>query len=372
MEIARMMRRCLWQLPAAAVACAADAAGDTFTRVPRHRAAVPLLAAVLRLAALSAVGLLAGCDDTTAPPSELPAEIAVGAAPTAIAAAADWIAVGEVNFDFGSNTFGPGRVSWLDPDGGDLFRTTAVSVNPQRLLLAGAAGEYLVAVCTGDYGPTGGRLDVMDVATGTLLRSIEIGGQPSAAARGGGDTLWVGSFGESGVAAVDVATGALLRSWRPDAGFEAAALVAAGDGLVAADFDDDMVVELDSAGGVVGAVAVGDGPVALAVDPADPKRIYVVNSLDETAGVVDLRTQQFSRFPGSVGHAPNDIQWHNGALWIVASLSNRVNRVDPDEGTILGSYDLGVNRNPMQVAFSGEHAFVTNLLANTVSVLRLQ
>ena len=326
----------------------------------------------LGLLPLALALLFGACTEATAPPPpELPAEIVVGTGPTGIASVGDWIAAGEVNFDFGTGAFGPGRVSWIDPERGVVVRTTAVGVNPQRLVRAGAAGEFLAAVCTGDYGPRAGRVEVLDVATGALLRSIEVGGQPGAAVSGGGDTLWLGSYGESGVAAVDVATGALLRSWQSDAGFEAAALVRGGRGLVAADFDDDLVLELDGAGAVVGAVAVGDGPVALAADPADPDRIYVVNSLDETAGVVDLRAQTFTRFPDTVGHAPNDIRWQGGELWIVASLSNRVNRLDPAGGTILSGYDLGVNHNPMQIAFYGDHAFVTNLLANSLSVLAL-
>ena len=322
-------------------------------------------------ASMALLPLLIGCRDTITdpPPASPPEEIEVGIAPTAIAAVAGKIAVGEVAFDFGGLTFGPGVVRWIDPSTGAVLGATEVGTNPQVVIAAGAARDRLVAVCTGDYGAIGGELDLLDPDAMAIERTIPLDGQPSAACAGPGDLVYLGSYGDGGVAVVDPIAGQIIRDWDPGAGYEAAAVAARGENLFAVDFDSDLLIHLDSDGVVLDAIAVGDGPIDLVADPRDPDRVYVLHSLEETLGVVSLGGRSFSRFSEPIGRAPNDVQWHDGALWIVASLSNEIQSLDPAGGELLLARHVGVNRNPMQLAFAGGWVFVTNLLSNTVSVL---
>ena len=310
-----------------------------------------------------------GCESGPSGPSTEIGEIAVGPAPTGISPVGDWIAVSEIAFDFGTLEFGEARISWIDPRTDSVQSTTRVGVNPQRVLAVGANRDLLGVICTGDYGPNTGLVQVLQPETGSLIHEIPVGGQPVAAVAGQDDLLFLGSYAQSGIAVVDVWTGTLLQPWDDSAGFDVAALARGGNGIVAVDFDDDLLIDLDETGFVLNVVPVGDGPVALCTDPSDAQRIYILHGLDETIGVVDLGISVFSRFPEPAGHAPNDIQMHEGMLWVVASLSNSVNLWDPADGTSLGAFHLGTNRNPMQIAFWGEQAYVSNLLANTVSVL---
>ena len=236
-------------------------------------------------------------------------------------------------------------------------------------MAAGAARDRLVAVCTGDYGAIGGELDLLDPVAMAVELTIPLDGQPSAACAGPGDLVYLGSYGEGGVAVVDPIAGVIVRDWDPGAGYEAAAVAARDDDLFAVDFDSDLLIHLDSDGVVLDAISVGDGPIDLVADPNDADRVYVLHSLEETLGVVSLGSRSFTRLPAPVGRAPNDVQWHDGALWVVASLSNEIRAFDPAGGELLFSHHVGVNRNPMQLTFSGDWIFVTNLLSNTVSVL---
>ncbi len=318
-----------------------------------------------------ALVLFAACRELPSAAPEAELEIAVGVAPTGVTAVGSKIAVGEVGFDFGTLSFDIGMVRWIDPASARVVGATEVGINPQVVVAAGADRDLLAAICTGDYGAVEGEVAILDPISMRVERRISLSGYPAAACAGPGDLVYVGSFGDQGVAAVDVAAGVVVRDWSPGAGFEAAAVAARGEGVLAADFDSDLLVHLDADGSVLDAIAVGDGPVDLVVDPTDSDRIYVLHTLEETLGIVRLRERSFTRLPRPVGRAPNDVEWHRGLLWVVASLSNLVQSWDPASGELDTAVHLGVNRNPMQLTFFGDSIFVTNLLSNSVSTWTL-
>lgn len=75
----------------------------------------------------------------------------------------------------------------------------------------------------------------------------------------------------------------------------------------------------------------------------------------------------------ATGEQPNVMVRERGSLWILESGNNTLSRYLIDEERFdEGFVDLGNDRGPYDVHIDGERGFVTNLLANTVSVVDLQ
>lgn len=329
----------------------------------------------LALAALT--GLFWGCASPSgSPPGAEHREITVGVGPTAIAAIKGWVLVGEIALDFGNLTYGEGSVAWLDPSSESVVRRSAVGTNPQVIVAAGRSRDKVAVICTGDYAAIPGQIDVLTAIDGTHEHRIELGGTPGSAAAGHSDTLYVGSYSHPGVAIVDVGSGAILEPWSSAAGFHADGLAVANNEVYAVDFGADLLLRLQPDGSVFDAIPVGDGPISVYPDPTDPNRVFVLHSLEETVGAVALDSREFARLGPPTGRAPNHLlapapleDETPHTLWVVSSLSNLLEARSPSNGALVQSFFLGPNRNPMQVCILEKRAWVSNLLANSVSVV---
>ena len=309
-----------------------------------------------------------GCDIVVDPSAWGPREISVGPTPTPIVQTGNELAIGSVDLDFETWAYGTGTITWIDPTLEVVTGSTEVGMNPQAM--SGLDDGNLAVVCTGDYGFTPGVVYVLDGPTHIQLGTIDIGGAPSACAAGDGSILYLGSSVEGGVAMVDCRTMTVERAWDPHAGFSAAGIAALPSGsVVAVDFAQDLLIQVDEYGDILQAITVGDGPVRVAVDPNDENRVYVLHSLGETMGVANLATGTFAEFSTETGIAPNHILWSAEGLWVVSSVSNLLDLRDPITGAVLSSHNVGTNHNPMEVVVTGDKAFVTSFLTNTVTVI---
>lgn len=100
--------------------------------------------------------------------------------------------------------------------------------------------------------------------------------------------------------------------------------------------------------------------------------LYVVNTLAKTLSIVDTVTGAVQNNVLTTGEAPNQVAFLNGTGYIVNSVSNAVQRFNPATNTTLGNIAIGDNTNPWNLLFaSNTKAYVTNLVANTVSALNL-
>ena len=58
-------------------------------------------------------------------------------------------------------------------------------------------------------------------------------------------------------------------------------------------------------------------------------QLFVVNSLDESAGVIDLASGVVNAQAVALGNIPNDIITHDGMLYVTNSGYNNVQEIDP-------------------------------------------
>ena len=100
--------------------------------------------------------------------------------------------------------------------------------------------------------------------------------------------------------------------------------------------------------------------------------LYVVNTLAKTLSVVDTVTGAVNNNVVETGEAPNQVAFQNGIGYVVNSVSNNIQRFNPATHGTVGTIAIGDNTNPWNILFaSSAKAYVTNLVANTVSVIDL-
>lgn len=189
------------------------------------------------------------------------------------------------------NNFGQ-SVSMLDAATGALLRT--VPSTSGAMALDRRAGHLFVS------DPNNVSVEMLDTLHGRVVRSILVGGAPGTIAvdeHNGRAFVTLGCCdGPYVTKEIDTRTGAVLRT------LHAFGQMVAADGATRHVF----VVQTAVAGGawpssgrlstldertgaLVGSVALGEGPSAIAVDSRHG-RIYVANALDDTISVINART----------------------------------------------------------------------------------
>ncbi|MBN3458853.1 YncE family protein [Mycobacterium sp. DSM 3803] len=122
---------------------------------------------------------------------------------------------------------------------------------------------------------------------------------------------------------------------------------------------------------VVGAVAVGTNPVALAVR-AQANRLYVVNSQDASLSVLDIKARTVIR-TAPVGQTPNDIDvsQNSGTVYVANWKDSTISVLDAG-GNLIDT--VGVGEAPYAVAVddSSNRVFVSNSGSNSVSVIDMK
>lgn len=206
----------------------------------------------------------------------------------------------------------PGFIEVFDLDGDSTLTRIAVDLNPQDVVL-GHDG-YLYAVCSGDYFAVFGKLYRIDPAGDTLVDSLAVGGQPAAITTTSQGIAYLAAGGwsksgalpnklnplASGSAAAARGNGGLvytvdLESWQilhgsanplhTNTGAVNVTTVSDSSVMVCC-FQDDIIVEIDSAGQVLTSYSTGDGPTALGKYPVcflrqgDPNGDDLINITD--------------------------------------------------------------------------------------------
>jgi peptide/nickel transport system substrate-binding protein len=109
-----------------------------------------------------------------------------------------------------------------------------------------------------------------------------------------------------------------------------------------ADFDSNLVVEVDAQSGVVRAqVAVGNGPAAIAATPAGDA-VWVVNSRDGTVSRIDTTTAIVTTTI-TVGADPGGIAIGPGGVWVAVSSTSEIVRIDHASDQISGRFPVGAS-----------------------------
>ncbi len=105
-----------------------------------------------------------------------------------------------------------------------------------------------------------------------------------------------------------------------------------------------------------------------------PRTMYVLNNSAETLSKLNLETAVITMDLLTVGQIPNQIAIHDDLLYVINSGTDDIMVVNPrSDRRLLKTIALPEGSNPWFIAFPDETtAYVTNWLANTVSVIDLE
>ena len=165
------------------------------------------------------------------------------------------------------------------------------------------------------------------------VENVVPGGPGAVAARA--DAVWIApSFGL--LTRLDAATGHVARRVDPNGG-PTAIDVGDGDGaLWMTDEGANAVTRVDPSG-LVTPVAVGNGPIGIAVGLGG---VWVADSQDDAIVRIDPTTRAVTAtIP--VGRSPKGVAVGAGSVWVANSGDGTVSRIDPRNGSVRATIPVG-------------------------------
>ncbi len=152
--------------------------------------------------------------------------VEVGAAPWGVAVVGQKVYVCNTNAAFdvasGAMSYGDGTVSVIDSATDTVIKTIDVETNPTEIAVS---GSKVLVQCTGNYADITGKLCIIDSGSDALVNTVDLGATPSSLAVSPNGKVYLTSFG--GLIPVDISSGS---AGAPLADF------GGGSGLA---FDDD-------------------------------------------------------------------------------------------------------------------------------------
>src|SRR5688500_9630225 len=132
----------------------------------------------------------------------------------------------------------------------------------------------------------------------------------------------------------------------------------------------DTVSMIDPAiNAVIKTIAVGNGPVSVAVNPPAP-RLYVANRISGTVSVIDAEINTIvTNITVGIGPTFVAVNPSGTRAYVANKISNTVSVIDTETNTVVANITVG--NAPLCVAISpaGTRAYVANEDSNTVSVI---
>ena len=159
-----------------------------------------------------------------------------------------------------------GILSIINTDVDEITGRVVLGGKPASFTIHGHSKEAFVTQ------PEAGRIDVVDLAARTVIRRLNIGGQPFGIAAGNDSKLFVSDWSSDRVSVIDADTGASLGI--VPVGHSPAHLVITKDGsrLYVANRESNTVSVIDTRKlNVIGEIPVGRGPFALALLSGEEK-----------------------------------------------------------------------------------------------------
>ena len=196
-------------------------------------------------------------------------------------------------------------------------------------------------------------------ATGGVVRSLALPGQPGAAVAADG-SVWVTSPEGNVVFRIDPVTASIMQTI--PVGSDPGAITAAGPDLWVANTLDGTVSRINAAAGrVVQVVAVGPEPTGIT---AGGGSIWVA---DAAASTVSALSPASGRITSTIRltSAPFGAAFGAGSVWVTSPENNTVTRVDPRNGQ--PGQQIPVGAGPTAVTFGLGSVWVANGLDSTVS-----
>jgi len=186
---------------------------------------------------------------------------------TGIASANGKVYASNTNADFSSTpvSYGPGTVTVIDGVSGDSIKSIIVATNPQAV--GRSADGRIHVLCTGNYVDSWGKVLVIDPQTDLVTDTIDIGGSPGGLDVTSEADIGYLSYWGLGLLSYDTGDFHIIH------GFADFLLGKGGSGLVSdaegnvfvSIWEENQVIQLNSAGEVIGSWAVNLDPQALAL-----------------------------------------------------------------------------------------------------------
>lgn len=237
-------------------------------------------------------------------------------------------------------------------------------------------GMDLSAGHTGSAAGMKGRIMVVDAMKGAMIKDLEVPVMNhNAVFSPDGSELWTSQMNDGKVLVLDATTYNIKNTIT--VGMEPAEVTFSADGskaYVANGGSDNVTVINPVTKAIIATIAVGDNPVAAWV--GYDGKMYVDNEDGQTVSVIDVasnsvvQTINLGFMPGSVAH--NILKKE---IWVT----------DPDNGKVHywnwntaqnawlhgGVFDAGAGAHATAFANDGNTAYVTNQLAQSVSVINV-
>ncbi|HEU4599812.1 MAG TPA: protein kinase, partial [Solirubrobacterales bacterium] len=277
------------------------------------RAALWLLAGVAIIVAsigAAVLFLLLGSDDP-----QVSAPIAIGTPPLRLDAGpqAVWV-----------TSERDGTLTRLDPETGEV-------IGRPRDLGVGVAGVAVGGKWTWATNARRGELLRLDPRSGRVLKTIDVPGEPSAIALGGG-RVWLADAGGEGITAVNSEGGIVYRRGLPPQS-PGLRLAWGAQGLWVSIADANGIRRVDPASLLASeSIRVGGGPAGITVAGG---YVWVANSRSGTVSKVDPSLRGVVAVIEVGGH-PGGIDSGTSAVWVANRADDTVSRIDLESGELEG------------------------------------
>ncbi len=211
----------------------------------------------------------------------------VGKSPAGITIIGDKAYIACSGFDWGTYQYDAGRVAVYDIVGDSLRGYIDVDLNPQYMALDRLGRLHVV--CTGDYFSVFGKVNIIDVATDSVIEIIDVGGTPGQISIGPENIAYIAAAGfsmEGYVYSYHALDGTVYHDdGNPiEVDLNCLTVAAYQDSTCLTGSFTNYVNRIDSAGSYLYSYAVGDGPIHVAFNymPGDIDGDFAVNLFDIT------------------------------------------------------------------------------------------
>lgn len=242
----------------------------------------------------------------------------------------------------------------------------------QNHMSIGVPGMDLSAGHSGGMSGMKGRLVVMDAAKGTLIKNIELPMMNhNAVYSPDGKEIWTTQMDSMGTTLIYDANTFTLKN-TIDVGDEPAEITFSADGTkayVCNGMDNTVTIIDPVTKAVIQTVPVGINPVG--AWPSSIGKMFIDNETSGTISVLNVAGNNVSATI-NLGFMPGYAAYHSasGELWVSNPMDGKVAYymdMGGDNWMKHGEFSTGDGAHA--IAFNGNTAYVTNQMANTVSVV---
>jgi YVTN family beta-propeller protein len=201
----------------------------------------------------------------------------------------------------------------------------------------------------------------VNASTGTIVASYPVGTQPYGLVFDG-QYIWVANYAGTSVSRVSATTGAVTTYSLPTCAHPQGLAFDGSSVWVSCSFNSKTVLELNSTGGIIATITVGNEPAGLAFDGTN---IWVANSYDNTVSRINVATKAVLTVAANV--TPWAVTFDTKYIWVTsAALSNcTVTKLQPSTASLVGTFPAPCRGEG--IVFDGGNIWVADYVAGTIS-----